>query len=65
MTVEIILWSISTKECCRPRWGLNPRPPGIQADGASNWATEVGYLFTDKDFQKLVYKNMQAWIESL
>ena len=39
MTVENILWSISTKECCRPRQGLNPRPPGLQSDGASNWAT--------------------------
>ena len=43
MTVENISWSISTKECCRPRWGLNPRPTGLQSDGASNWATE-GYL---------------------
>ena len=24
MTVENISRSISTKECCRPRWGLNP-----------------------------------------
>ena len=29
MTVENISWSISTKECCRPRRGLNPRPPGL------------------------------------
>ena len=43
MTVENISWSISTKECCRPRRGLNPRPPGLQSDGASNWATEAGY----------------------
>ena len=42
MTVENISWSISTKECCRPRWGLNPRPPGLQSDGASNWATKAG-----------------------
>ena len=41
MTVENISWSISTKECCRPRRGLNPRPPGLQSDGASNWATEA------------------------
>ena len=27
MTVENISWSISTKVCCRPRRGLNPRPP--------------------------------------
>ena len=38
MTVENISWSISTKECCRPRRGLNPRPPGLQSDGASKWA---------------------------
>ena len=42
MTVENISWSISTKELCRPRRGLNPRPPGLQSDGASNWATEAG-----------------------
>ena len=30
MTVENISWSISTKECCWPRRGLNPRPPGLQ-----------------------------------
>ena len=42
MTVENISWSISTKECCRPRWGLNPRPPGLQLDHPSNWATEAG-----------------------
>ena len=27
MTVENISRSISTKECCPPRRGLNPRPP--------------------------------------
>ena len=43
MTVENISWSISTKECCRPRQGLNPRPPGLLSDGASNWATEAGW----------------------
>ena len=43
MTVENISWSISTKECCRPRRGLNSRPPGLQSDGASNWATEASY----------------------
>ena len=42
MTIENISWSISTKECCRPRRGLNLRPPGLQSDGASNWATEAG-----------------------
>ena len=32
MTVENISWSISMKECCRLRWGLNPRPPGLQSE---------------------------------
>ena len=41
MTVENISWSISTKECCRPWQGLNPRPPGLQSHGASKWATEA------------------------
>ena len=48
MTVENISWSISTKECCRPRRGLNPRPPRLQSDGASNWATEAGYRYERK-----------------
>ena len=41
MTVENISWSISTKECCRPRQGLNPRPPGLQSDSTFNWAAEA------------------------
>ena len=44
MTVENVSWSISTKECYRPRRGLNPRPSGLQSDGASNWATEAGTI---------------------
>ena len=32
MTVVNISWSISMKECCWPRRGLNPRPPGLQSD---------------------------------
>ena len=42
MTVENISRPISMKECCRPRLGLNLWPPGLQSDGASNWATEAG-----------------------
>ena len=58
MTVENISWSISTKECCRPRRGLNPRPPGLQSDGASNWATEAGYAFwVSKDTKFLHEEN--------
>ena len=41
MIVENISWSISMKECCQPRRGLIPQPPGLQSDGASNWATEA------------------------
>ena len=48
MTVENISWSISTKECCRPRRGLNPQPPGLQSDGASNWATEADAVGINK-----------------
>ena len=44
MTVETISWSVSTKECCRPRLGLNPRPPDLQSDGASNWVSHRGRL---------------------
>ena len=29
------------KECCRPRQGLNTQPPGLQSDGAYNWATKA------------------------
>ena len=36
MTVENISWSISTNECCRPRRGLNPRPPGRQSEAHPN-----------------------------
>ena len=43
MTVENISRWISMKECCRPWWGLNPPPPGLQSDGTSNWATETGH----------------------
>ena len=45
MTVENISWSTSAKECCLPRRGLNPRPPGLQSDSASNWATEAGHFW--------------------
>ena len=47
MTIENISWSISTKECCWPRRGLNPRPPGLQSDGTSKWATEAGPITID------------------
>ena len=44
MTIENISWSISTKERCRPRRGLNPGPPGLQSDGPSSGATEAGEI---------------------
>ena len=55
MTVENISWSISTKECRRPRRGLNPRPPGLQPDGASNWATEAGWSDPGSAGQGLIF----------
>ena len=59
MTVENISWSISTKECCRPRRGLNPRPPGLQSDGASNWATEASKLYgREYDQGKVTYNDI-------
>ena len=42
MTIENISRSVSMKECCWPRQGLNLRYPGLQSDGASKWATEAG-----------------------
>ena len=53
MTVENISWSISTKESCRLRRGLNPRPPGLQSDGASKWATEAGPWWFLPSFKSL------------
>ena len=60
MTEENISWSISTKECCRPRRGLNPRPPGLQSDGASNWATEAGFYWFD-DNRECWTKTAKRW----
>ena len=50
MTVENISWSISTKECCRPRRRLNPRPPGLQSDGEHMYVCI--YIHTDIIFSK-------------
>ena len=47
LTIENISRSISTKECCRLRWGSNLQPPGLQSYGASNWATEAGSGYTN------------------
>ena len=51
MTVENISWSISMKECCRPRLGLNRRPPGLQSDGTSKWATKAGTDVTQQNLK--------------
>ena len=59
MTVENISWSISTKKCCRLRRGLNPRPPGLQSDGASNWATEAAIAFW------IIWHVLHCWIYQL
>ena len=62
MTVENISWSISTKECCRPRRGLNPWPPGLQSDGASNWATKAHQYFT---FRSITWVNVNGFSPNL
>ena len=62
MTVENISWSISTKECCRPRQGLNPRPPGLHSDGTSNWATEAGScVYCVRSFISLDTRVFEKW----
>ena len=40
ITVENISWSISTKECCRPRRELNRRPPGLLVSSQMSHPTE-------------------------
>ena len=63
MTVENISWS--TKECCRPQHGLNPRPSGLQSDGASNWATKAGNISKERgDWQWHAMKSF-LWSFSL
>ena len=37
--------------------GLNPRPPGLQSDGASNWATEAAALVDPLSL--MIYANIQ------
>ena len=61
MTVENISWPISTKKCCRPRWGLNPRPPGLQSDGAANWATEASLHQLTWVFIMCIYWENDEW----
>ena len=59
MTIENISRSISTKECCGPQQGLNPRPPGLHSDGTSNSATEAGFSylnFSTKMYAKGTHK---------
>ena len=48
MTVENISWSISTKECCRLRWRLNPlgfSPLWFEPSSGHMWESQV--LLTD------------------
>ena len=40
MAVENISWSISTKECCRPRRGLNLRPRRLHVSSRTTHPTE-------------------------
>ena len=45
MTVENISWSISMKECCRPRRGVKPTTSWSPVGHTSNWATEAGFCW--------------------
>ena len=64
MTIENISRSISMKDCCRPRQGLNPRPPGLQLDGASNWAAEAGNISRAMIIRRLYYTRFVCTILS-
>ena len=44
MTVENISLSISVEECCRPD-GVEPATSWSQVGHASNWATDLNYLY--------------------
>ena len=63
MTVENISWSISTKECCRPRRGLNPRPPGSQSAHPTETKgkygkvtnTEIKWLIISKSIMIIIF----------
>ena len=46
MTVENISLSISTKECCRPRRGLNPLPPGQVSTHICNFYFHCDHICT-------------------
>ena len=59
MTVQNISWSISTKECCRPRRGLNLWPPGLQLDSTSNWATEANTVWPKSNKQR--FRLSSSW----
>ena len=50
MTVENISWSISTKDCCRPRLGLNPQPPGLQSDRVNKYCVWSGSVLFAKAY---------------
>ena len=70
MTIENISWSISTKECCQPRRGSNPRPSGLQSDAhpteppgpANHWSGQQQHLL--QRLQVLGAQEMQ-WAQAL
>ena len=55
MTAENILWSISTKEYCRPGGGQT-RNLLITSQTPSNWATKAGNVPCNKDNQSVLEK---------
>ena len=60
MTVENISWSISTKECCRPRQ-LDPRPPGLQSEDQGKCHYTFCKTVNKKDRLNHRRKKFQAW----
>ena len=60
MTVESISWSISTKECCRPRRGVEPATSWSPVGRTSNWATEAGSLHEHWAIAKVPWKIIAA-----
>ena len=45
--------------------GLNPRPPGLQSDGASNWATEAGFQNWFASLLKKDLYPLPCWINKM
>ena len=60
MTVENISRSISMKECCRPRRGSNPQPPGLQSDAHPTEPPRPANFLLDQSFKAHAWPFSQA-----